>query len=891
MRVIKSLIFQLRTLFSHNLRQDDLDEEIRSHIDMLTEDFLVQGMDREQARRRALKEFGYAEGFKEDCRDVWGVRFLADTYRDTKYGLKLLAKTKGFTAICIATLCFCIAANTAFLSLAHNLLIRPYDFPNPERVINIGMQHLTSQYGEAVLMMSPRSYLDIEEGSESFVDSGLLLFNQTGDLELDGAVSTVRYSFVTPGMWNVASVRNTIGRVFDRDDLRDGNQHLAVLSDRMWKQHFDRNPEAIGAVFKIDGQSYEVIGVMPQSFTLTPLDSDLWIPFAFHDWHRSEQSRNYNSFLGFARLRDGVSIEQVQSELDAIYSNAPIRKTSEGETVDLAEERYAVIGAADYGPQIVPATEPIIWSTQGAFFAILLVGCLNVGGLILVKNMQRLGELEMRHALGASKSRLYRQLLTETLILFAIAGVLSFPVSKLALLGLDAFVKNHFPQGIPTDIDLSVLATVIVSVLTIALIFGSLPTLRILRNRLNVEYGSHTSSASLQVRWTQNAFVIALVSISSLLLVFTGTFFNKISNTTSQDFGYSKEQLTYANITLPQYLYKTQSDVDAFHSKLTEKLSTNASIKSLSISSSHPLSFELDETTFEVVGYTPPSSAYTPHGNAYTISEGHFDTLGIQLLQGRDFNRNDSIEGAAHTVIVSESVVRDHLQGREAIGSKIVFRGYERTIIGVVNDTIDYPFHMPEPRHSIYLYKDSFPHPVRRFCFALKTSEGSPDITPMVQQTISELDPLITRVEVMSVQAAIQDAILFQLIPAELAFGLSLTAILLSMLGLYGAVSYTVHQKRRGMAIRASLGASSRKISQQLYLKSAKLSGTGLAIGLISAYLGLKAVAHLFPQEGLSDPSVFLTTALLIAGTSALATYLPSRKAQKTELMEVLRSN
>ncbi len=889
MRIVHAISFRIRALFGHDRKQDSLDEEIKIHIEMLIDDFIAQGMPPHQARREALKEFGHAERFKEDCRDSWGVRFAADTYRDIKYGLKLLGKTKGFTAICLLTLCFCIAANTAFLSLAYNLLVRPYDFPNPDSVVNIGMQHRKSQYGEAVLMMSPRSYLDIEEGTESYVDTGLILINQSGDLDLDGSVSTVRYSLVSAGMWGVAGVSAAAGRLFTRDDLQNGDGHLVVLSDRMWKKYFNRSTAIIGSPIKIDGEGYRVLGVLPKGVTLTPMDADLWLPYKFESWQRSEQSRNYNTMVGYGRLKDGASIEQAQRELDAVYLSAPIRQTSEGETYDLDEERYALVRSTDFGPRIMPALKPIIWSTQGAFVAILLVGCLNIGGLILVRNMQRIGELEMRHTLGAPRSRLYRQLLTETLILFSLACALSFPAAKAALALLDSLVSKHFSQGIPTQIDPHVLLTVALGVLLTALVFGSLPTFSVLRNKLSRGSANRTYSTSSQTRWMQSAFVICLIAISSTLLVLTNAFFNKIEGTMSQDFGYDKENIFYVRVTLPKYLYPSKEDLDKYRVNIQQRLTEDPSIEHVSISTSHPLSFQVNETTFKVHGFTPAPTEQEPHGNTYIVSANHFSNLGIEILEGRTFQPSDAYENAEPSIIVSQSIAKDHLSQKQVIGAKIHFRGRDYHIIGMVNDTIDYPFHLPEPRHTLYTYERDFPNEIRNFCFIVKANENARNVETTLQKIVSGYDPSVTRIEVESSHSATKAAILFQLLPAELTVILSATAICLSMLGLYGVMAHLVFQKRKEIAIRSSLGARPRQLARELYWSSGKLAGAGLVLGLAIAYAGLSVIAYQFSLNSLLTPGSFILTALVIATTTLAATFVPVKRAQSAEIMDALK--
>lgn len=894
MRPLRQLSFWLRTLLRHNDKQDNLNEEVAIHIEMLTEDFVCQGMSPLAARKAALIEFGGIERVKEDCRDSWGVRLIADTYRDVLYGLRQLRKHKGFASITILTLCLCLAANTAIFSLMYNMFIHPHNFAEPDRTTMIGMKWKKSSYGDAVLLMSPRRFLEIKEAATSYDSMGLFEPGKASDLYLNSGLFNTRYGKISPGIWEVAGVNPILGQVYTQESLDAGDYNVVVLSHRFWEHHFQNNgSEAIGSTIRLDDTTYKIVAVMPENFHLTLYDYDFWTPYVFGQWAKSESSRNNNNYFHFARLKDGVTLEQARSELDNIYVNTPEHIIETGVPLDLDEESYGITLAKDYGPQIVPVIAVAFWSIQGAVATVLIIGCFNVGGLILVRNYHRLGELDMRYALGAPKGRLYRQLITETVLLLLIAGILCVPLAH-GMLGLmNNVILQHVPFGLPIDIGLPVIAPIFILLFLCGIVFGSLPAWSVIRNGLGKErkFSNRSSSSSSGIRWMQNSFVVGLISISIILLVAAGAFFRNVSNTMNQDFGYDTNNRIFANITLPKYLYDSRTEIDSFRQLALKKLSEIPGIESVAFTSSHPLSDASNETSFEVEGFQPGPEDRDPHGNLYIVSNDYFSTTGIKLVSGRVFHPSDAAPNADPVMVVSESVAKDHLQDREPIGATIKWRGNNYKIIGLVNDTIDYPFYSKEPRHTVYRYDAKYPYEYREFAFALKVAPNAPLPIAAVENAIAEIDPNLTRVKVVSSGDVLNKSILVHLLTAEITLCLSVVAIALSLLGLYGVMSYIVSQQQRETAIRIALGASAALIARRLYWWSGRLAGIGIVIGISLSYALTRFAASILPAEvQMAGFDTFAITALLIAITAIASTYLPARRATRIDPCVALKA-
>ncbi|MCH6259354.1 ABC transporter permease [Puniceicoccaceae bacterium K14] len=539
MKLLRKFSNRFKALVFRGQHERELDEEMRFHLEMEVEKNLGRGMSKAEAERAAKISFDGVEQAKEECQDAWGVRFVLDVWRDVRFGLRQMWKRKALTAVMLATLVVCVAGNTAIFSLIHSMMIRPYTYPEMDRVVSVGMQWRTSAYGDAVLSISPRRYLDIVEKAQSYEALGFCDIGMSNKMDLrlgEGAVR-VKFGAITPGIWGATQVNPVLGRLFSQADIDSGETDTAILSYQAWKSLYDGDPNVIGESITLNNKARTIVAVLPAHFYLGFNDTDIWVPKVFSEYDRSEKSRDNNSHIIFGRLKSGVTIVQAQDELEAIYDAYLDRFPERRENAEEDGENYGVVHSADYLENQAPSARMLFGSIQGAFVFVLLIGVLNISGLILVRNWHRLGELAMRTSLGAPRIRIVRQLVTETSLLFILGGFLSLPLAQ-ALIGLlEKAVLHHWPIGLANRLNGGVIAIVFACLFLVGMISGVLPALSISKKKvLSIRNTSVTAPRDKRSHWLQSAFVGGQICLSVILLVTTGVLLKNAREIVNQDF-------------------------------------------------------------------------------------------------------------------------------------------------------------------------------------------------------------------------------------------------------------------------------------------------------------------------------------------------------------------
>ncbi len=889
---MKKLFYYLSKLFRNGRAEEQLDDELRFHLQMSMEKKMEAGMSKEEARQEALRDFGGIEQMKEETREGWGFRIVQETIRDIRYALRQMGKHKIFTLVTLLTLTICVGANTAVFSLLHTILLRPYNFPEPDRVVNIGKQWRNSDFGDAVLGFSPRCFLDIKETAKSYESVGFADLNKQVDLRTSDRIQRAEYAVVTPEIWDVTRVKPVIGRLFTQEDIDKGDTNQVILSYRSWKRLYNKSPSAIGSTIALDEKTHTIIGVLPKNFYLRINNTELWLPKIFSKHDRSEKSRQNNSYTVFARLKPDVNLLQAQHELEAIYAAYLDLHPERREKVERSGENYGVLLSKDYTFNMVPMVNAMFWSMQGAGAMILLIGFLNISCLILVRNYHRLSELAMRHSLGASKQRITRQLATETLLLFFTAGILSLPLTQNILSILDSNTLNTMPTGLPTRLNTTVLSTIFLTLLCFGIFFGILPAWSVLKKGLSssLRNGKQNSSISKRVHWLQNLFVISQISISVILLVTTGVLLKNVNHLLKKEFGYATENRLFVKIPLPFYRYDdARSKIDPFRHQALKDLGNLPGVAQVAFAERQPLDIlSTTQTSFAIEGIEVTSADPDLNGTHYRISPGYFETMQIQLRQGRRFTQRDTAENQP-VAIISQSIIRDYKPKGELLGRTLTFWNKEYTIIGVVEDTKDYPFYIKEPRHTIYFpavqwgYNGSVN-------FVIHTKLSSRELEQTIRKTILEIDPELPEITFVTIKDAIRSGMVAQRMPAEVLACVAFVAIALSLLGLYGVLSYSVSERKREFGIRMALGESPLAITTRILWWGNRLTFIGLAIGITGAYALMRFVDNLLPDIQTTALDTFFFTSLLVIFTTLLAVAIPARQAALTDPMKVLRT-
>ena len=895
MKTITGYLTRLRRVFRRREFEGDMAAEMRDHLELETARRIATGENPTTARRRAAAAFGSVDACAEEVRDHRLGAWFDTTRQDLRQAFRVLRKSPGFTAIAISTIALCLAANAVLFTLIRSILLQPYDYPRADRVVNVGMVWPQWQWGDMVQEISPRTFLDIHEGARSFTAFGFIDASGKIDLHQGDGTDRLEVARVTADVWSVTRVPAALGRVFTARELAAGETHLAVLSHDLWQSRFGGDPAVIGRTVRLDNQAHEIVGVMPAGFTIASNRSQLWLPKVFSDFERSEHSRRISGYQAIGRLRDGVSIEQARHELQALYASFLETHPEAREFTEQTGQTYGVAAATTWVGE--RSSGDMLLSLQMAAGLVLLLGCLNIGGLLIVRGHRRLREFALRSALGASRRRLARQLTAETLVLFLCGGAASVALTLAAL----QWVPAHFhlaeiiPYGQTIGFDGGILAATLGLALATGLLTGVLPILFATRRNLNTVLQSlnHQSTASRGSRTTQSVFVIAQIALALVMLTAAGVTVRNLHALLDTGFGVATENRLVATVALPDYRYgsdfpATMDNINPFKDRALEELRALPGVTGASVSNRVPLSRDWPQKFgFEVPGYHPTPGENPAIAFAYEIHPDYFATIGTPLLRGRDITHADDA-GSLPVVIISDEIARRYFPDRDPIGQRLAFSGRECEIIGIAGATQNVPLSLGNAP-TLYLSAKQWPVFHDESVFIVRSELPPEALATAVTAALTRVDPLLS-VRITDLERLQQSAVVTQSTPMEIATLFALVAVLLTSLGLYGVLATTVAQRNRELAIRLALGASNRSLFRNVLLSGTRLALIGSTVGALIALPLLQWIQPLLATSETTPATMILPAIGIIITVTLLASYLPARRASKVDPITSLRA-
>jgi predicted permease len=760
--------------------------------------------------------------------------------------------------------------------------------------VNLGMVWTKLPWGEMVQEISPLTFLEIEASAGSLAAAGFIEADKRVDIHLTDRVLRVPIASVTPGVWSVAAVNPMIGRCFESHDLASGESKLAVLSYEFWRDTLNSDRDIIGQHVRLDDGSYEVLGVMPPGFSLAAKQARLWIPKVFSSAERSEENRGAYAFQAIARLKDGVSLEQARQELRMLHENF---LAAHPEAREQAQQWGATYGAAPLTTWVRSrAAGSTLFSVQAAAILVLLVGCLNIAGILVVQTHGRLREFTLRGALGATPRRLAQQLATETVTLFLFGGALAVSIAMAAL----RLLPRHFdlnqtmPYGRSVQFDWRVIAVTLGVSLVAGLFAACLPIWCIARRDegRTLQALGHQTTAGRSQNWTQSAFVVAQVALALVLLTAAGVTLRNVHWLLAKGFGVAAENRIVAQAALPVYRYgegfeATQTKINPFKQQALEKLRSLPGVKSATVSNRVPLSADWPmKFGFEIPGYEPTPGEQPGITFVYQVEPGFFRTLGITLLQGRDLRPSDGVDQEP-VVVISAQIAGRYSAGRDPVGARLMFFGRACQIVGVVGETQNVPLSYGNAP-TIYLASAQWPSFRDEAVFVVHTELPAEVMAPAVAKALATVDPLLS-VQTTSVARIQRGAIFTQNAPAQIAGFFAAAALLLTALGLYGVLAHAVAQRTREIGIRLALGASRPAILRMVLSRGAVLALVGSALGVLVSVPLLQMIKPLIVEKEAARPDVLAFAAGLILAVVLLASFLPARRATKVDPIIALR--
>jgi predicted permease len=873
---IRTVAERLSALFRKQRMEEELDDELRFHLEMEIEKNLKAGMSPAEARRAARLRFGGVEQVKEEVREERGVRPLEDLLMDLRYALRQLRGRPGFAAVAILTLALGIGANTAVFSVLNKVILSPLDYDQPERLARVYQTH--EQYGAAAYVNGP-SYLDFREQLDGLESVAAMYnyrefgFNLTGF----GPPRWVTMLPVSSDYFDVYRVRPTLGRTFYREEER-GSARIAVISNRLWRT-ISGEASVLGQHLLLDGDAYEVIGVLPAGFVdVVGGDVDLWVPLELQD-QNATQNRGNHYLSVIARLAPGVTFDRARAELESLAaSQAELYRGHVGWSAAIAPLYDDVVGD----------TGAMLYLLFGAAGLVLLVACVNVAGLFLARNVTRERELALRAAIGAGKFRLVRQLLTEGLVVALLGGLAGFALAYLGVrtllpLGSDALPRVH--EG-SFDVRLFVFALG-VTLLTV-LIFGLTPALQFTKPNLDqsLRENPRTSTGGARSKRLRDGLVMCQVALAILLLIGAGLLLRSLGKLGEVDLGIRPQNVMTFEVKLGGERYDDPAGRIAFQQDFQDRLRRQPQVAAAGAISKLPVSDTYNSWTFT---YLSADGEVMRHGGGadFRIVEGDlFEALDIGLVTGRLFESYDDAD-APEVAIINEALQARYYEGRDPVGERIA-AARVWTIVGVVRNVAHDGRGSVTPK--VYLPHAQFGDD-RNWAMTqvVATSMPGRDLVAIARRELAAIDPNLVVHRARSMREVTASAIARE----QFAFGLlglfAAVALALAVVGIYGVMAYNVGLRAREFGVRMAMGASAGSIRRAVLRHGLLMLGVGVVVGLLGAFALSRLLRSLLFEVSATDLTTFVAVPLALAAAALLAGYIPARRATRVDPVEVLR--
>jgi putative ABC transport system permease protein len=800
--------------------------------------------------------------------------------QDLRYGVRMLLKHRGFTAVAVLTLALGIGANTAIFSVVDALILRSLPFPNSEQLVWVeeASQQMNSQPAWG------GHFLAWQNQSQTLL--GITAINGGNSRTLTGAgePEKVEVGAVSAGCLPVFGVQPLAGgRNFSAAEDSPGGEHVAILSYGLWQRRFGGEPNIVGKPITLNDSEFTVIGVLPASFRFFDR-YDVWVPLALDpQLQLAHEKRYYGTTV--ARLKPGVTLEQAQAEMDAVQQSYEMTRPEGSSRI---ESRTRLVPLQEYF--LGERRRPLL-VLLGAVALVLLIACANVANLMLARAGTRQKELAIRAAVGASRLRLMRQMLTECVLLALAGGAAGLLIAfwLTGLLGSLNSIETFGEMGRMTTvaIDLRVLGfTVLISFVT-GLLFGLLPAIRLSRPDINVALKEGGGSTSVRGRRLRSALMVSEVALALVLLIGAGLLVRSFVKLLNVDPGYQAEDLLTARLSLPPR-YRDNLQRVQFYEQVVQRLAELPGVASVGVTSHLPLTGYNMGSTLHVEGRLPQAPEREPSAPVARVNPEYFRTMGIPLRVGRFFNEGDT-EGAPKVALLSETLARTLFSNEDPLGKRLRLgdpKAEPTTVVGVVGD-IRYTGLDGEVEQAVYLSYRQLPR--AGMTVVVRGAEKPSSLAPALRTAVNQIDPALPIYDVMTMSDRLSNSVAARRFNLLLLGGFAALALLLAGIGVYGVISYVVTGRTHEIGIRMALGAQSADVLRLLIQQGMTMALLGVALGLAGAFALTRVMVSLLFDVSATDPMTFAGVALLLLLIALVACYLPARRATKIDPLVALR--
>jgi putative ABC transport system permease protein len=874
----------LTRLFRKGKLEKQLDSELRFHVEQQTAENVAAGMSSGEARRRALAQFGGTEYIKEECRDARGTHFVESLLQDIRFALRMLRKSPGFTAVAVLTLALGIGANTAIFSIVDAVLLRAFPYPNAGQLV-LAFNAPVKQ-PDALSSLSYRDFRECREQNRVFSE---MAGNAFHDLTLTGAgePSIVNTADVTPEIFSLLGVKPLAGRTLLPEDGKQGAAPVAIVSENLWRGRFGSNPNLIGQSISLDMRAFTVVGILPASFHYPDGSprQEIWISAAQDPLIGPLLTRpGVRALGGIGRLKPGISVAQAQAEMDTLGARLAKEFPAQdsGFTIRIQPYRQAVVGNVKSALLIL----------LGAVGLILLIACANIANLLLSRATSRTGEIAVRIALGAARTRVIRQLLTESALLGLLGGIAGVLLAAWSVWILRPFLPAEVTQINSIHIGGSVLVFALAVSLAAALAFGLAPALLATPSNLqtNIKEGG-TRAGQRGGRRVRNALATAEISLAMVLLVAGGLLIRSFALVTKVDPGFDPKNVIEAEISLPQFQYSTPQQWTTFSNELLARLHAQPGLQDSALAAPLPMDRQGEATfAFSIVGNPPLPPGKSTTADYATVSPDYFRVMRIPLLKGRFFSEQDSPSNPK-VALISETLARRYFPNQDPIGRQMRFgfppnSDVSREIVGVVDDVRDVALgRKPGPM----MYVPFAQAPLYGGEVVVRSSLSASSVAAAVRLATHAIDKDLPVTDIESFPDALAGSVSQERFRTYLFGSFSAIALVLAAIGIFGVISYSASQRTHEIGIRMALGARRRDVLLLILGQGAKLALFGLGLGTVVAFLLTRLMTSLLYGVSATDPVTFVAMAIVLLGVTLLACYIPARRAMRVDPMVALR--
>ena len=869
----------LRALIHPGAADRDVADEVQHFLEQAAAAHRARGLSPEAALRAARMELGGVRQVREEVRSSGWESFVGTVLADLRYAARRLRAAPGFTVVTVLTLALGIGATTAIFTVLNGVVFRPLPFANPKRLVMLW----ETNKDDAQILVSYPNYLDWRGRLRSFDDvalyNGFVQFTLTGR----GEAERVRGGLATGNLFVVLGVRPALGRGFRAGDDRVGAAPVALLTDAFWRRRFAGDPGAVGTAVTLDGVSYTIVGVLPPGVQLAR--SEIWVPIGlFANAPDYTDRSTHPGTIGIGRLKRGVTLDGMQADLDQLYRQ--LRSDHPAENAGIRAAGGWIID------QMLGGIRPALYVLAGAVGLVLLIACANVASLLLGRAASRQREIALRTAIGAHRSRIVRQLLTESLLLSGLGAVLGIALAWGGVRLLLALQPGSVPRLLDIRLDATVLAFAVALSALSGIAFGLVPALQTSRAdpQAALREGGRGATAGRRPLRMRRALLVAEIALALVLLVGAGLLIRSFANLTGVDLGVDSRNVVIGLVALPEQKYADGARQTALFTDLLERAGSLPQVTSAALATDLPVSSSW-QAGVTVEGVPPVERGREPLLNVVVATPGWFTTMKMRVLAGRGLEVTDRA-GLPPVVVISQGVAKRFFAGESPIGRRLKMgradgQGPWITIVGVVND-VRQEGPSVESRGAMYLPLAQ--NPAGTMWLAVRTSGDAAGLVPALRAAIGAIDPDLPLSSAQTLEARVAGTVAQPRFSMLLLTLFAAIALVLAAIGTYGVISYSVALRTQEIGVRIALGARPRDVLGMVMRQVLGVTSLGIAIGGAGALAAGGLLTRLLFGVRSSDPATFAAVAVVLVAVALAAAALPAWRAARVDPASTLRT-